>query len=82
MPLPKHPSDTLAEFAVQLAEQIDLGSIGSWEVGLCEFHCPPSDVDIALIYFDLIRSKFVGSQYTRCLRTLTKYGDFTFNNVY
>jgi hypothetical protein len=77
-----YPSNTLAEFTVQLAQRIDLGSIGSWEVGLCEFSCPPSDVDIALIYCDLIMPQFVGSQYTRCLRTLTKYGDRTFNNIY
>jgi hypothetical protein len=76
------PNNTLAEFTVQLAQRIDLGSIGSCEVGLCEFNCPPSNVDIALIYCDLIRSQFVGSQYTRCLRALTKYGDRTFNNVY
>jgi hypothetical protein len=64
------PNNTLAEFTVQLAQRIDLGSIGSW------------DVDIAIIFCDLIRSQFVGSQYTRCLRTLTKYGDRTFDNVY
>jgi hypothetical protein len=44
-----YPGNTLAEFTVQLAQRIDLGSIGSWEMGLCEFNCPPSDVDIALI---------------------------------
>jgi hypothetical protein len=76
------PNNTLADFTVQLAQRIDLRSIGSWEVGLCEFNCPPSDVKIALIYCDLIRSKFVGSQYTSCLQNLTKYGDRTFNNVY
>jgi hypothetical protein len=27
------PNNTLAEFTVQLAQNIDLGSIGSWEVG-------------------------------------------------
>jgi hypothetical protein len=77
-----YPDNTLAEFTVQLAQRIDLGSIGRWDLGLCEFNCPPSDVDIALIYCDLIRSQFMGSQYTRCLRTLTKYGDRTFNVYY
>jgi hypothetical protein len=76
------PNNTLAVFTVQLAHRIDLGSKGSWEVGHCEFNCPRSDVGIVLIYCDLISSQFVGSQYTRCLRTLTKYGDRTFNNVY
>jgi hypothetical protein len=82
MPHPKHPSNTLAEFTVQLAQRIDLGSIGSWEMGLCELSCPLSNVDIELIYCDLIMPHFVGSQYTRCLRTLTKYGDHTFNVYY
>jgi hypothetical protein len=77
-----YPSNMLAEFKVQLAQRINLGSIGSWEVGLCEFSCPPSDVDIELIYCDLIMPQFVGSQYTRCLRTLAKYVDNTFNNIY
>jgi hypothetical protein len=53
-----YPGNTLAEVTVQLAKRIDLGSIGSWEVGLCESNCPPSDVATALIYCDLMIPQF------------------------
>ena len=36
-----HPANTLAEFTIQLANPIDLGSTDKWEVGLCEFSCSP-----------------------------------------
>ena len=35
-------SNTLAEFTIQLAQRIDLGSTDNWKVGLCEFSYPPS----------------------------------------
>jgi len=28
-----HPNNTLAEFTIQLAQRIDLGSTDNWEVG-------------------------------------------------
>jgi hypothetical protein len=37
-----HPGNTLAEFTIQLAQRIDLGSTDSWEVGVCEFSYQPS----------------------------------------
>jgi hypothetical protein len=96
MPHRKHPSNTIAEFTVQLVQRIDLGSTDSWEVGLCEFSCPPPTVGTlkpievigatnALVYCDLIAPQFVGSQHARCLRTFiheTKYCDHTFKHVY
>jgi hypothetical protein len=86
----------IAEFTVQLAQRIDLGSRDSWEVGLCEFSCPPAAVgklkaiDVvgatnALVYCDLIVPQFVGSQHTRCLRTFiheSKDCDETFKQLY
>ena len=90
-----HSSNTLAEFTIQLAQRIDLGSTDNWEVGLCEFSCPPKSgtlkpIEIvgetnALIYCDLITSQFVGNDYVRCLRTFihrSKYCDHAFQNVY
>ena len=70
-------SNTLTEITIQLAQRIDLGSTDNWEVGLCEFNCPPpksgtwKPVDIvgetnALINCDLITPQFVGSDYVRC----------------
>jgi hypothetical protein len=87
------PGNTLPEFTIQLAQRTDLGSTDSWEVGLCEFSCPPSvtrTVDVigttnALVYCDLITQQFVGSQYSRCLRTFIyepEYCDHTFNVYY
>jgi hypothetical protein len=66
-----YPGNLLAAFTVQLAQRIDLCSTDSWEVGLCEFSCPPpargkvrliDDVGItnALVYCDLITPQFVG----------------------
>jgi len=89
-------SNTLTEITIQLAQRIDLGSTDNWEVGLCEFNCPPpksgtwKPVDIvgetnALINCDLITPQFVGSDYVRCLLTCihpSNYCDHTFQNVY
>jgi hypothetical protein len=92
----KHFYITLFSNASQLAQRIDLGSTDSWEVGLCEFSCPPpatgklKPIDVvgatnALVYCDLIAPQFVASQHARCLRTFiheTKYCDHTFKRVY
>jgi hypothetical protein len=68
-----HSSNTLADFIIQLEQRIDLGSTGNWEVGVCEFSCPPplrsgniNPIGVigetnALIYCDLITPQFVGS---------------------
>jgi hypothetical protein len=91
-----HPSNTLSDFKIQLAQPIDLGSAENWEVGLCEFNCPPlatgriKPVEVvgdtnALIYCDLITPQFVGNDYVRCLRTLihpSLHCDHTFKTVY
>ena len=92
-----HPNNTLAEFTIQLAQRVDLGSKDNWEVGLCEFSCPhhkpvnankPLEVvgeTNALLYCDLITPQFVGSYNVRCLRTFihpSKFCEHRFNNVY
>jgi hypothetical protein len=91
-----HPSNTLSDFKIQLAQRIDLGTDEDWEVGLCEFSCPPpktgtvKPIDVigdtnGLIYCDLITPQFVGSNRVRCLRTFihpSKHCDQTFENVY
>jgi len=91
-----HPANTLAEFTIQLAQSIDLGSRDNWEVGSREFSCPPSyPITVkpyelagetnALVYCDLITQHFVGNDYVRCLRTFIHpiiYCDNAFQNVY
>jgi len=88
-------SNTLAEFTIELAQPIYLGSTENWEVRLSEFSCPPptngtlKPVSIvgdikALIYCDLITQQFVGNDYVRCLRTFihpSMYCDHTFQNI-
>jgi hypothetical protein len=88
MPRRKHPANTLAEFTIQYSQRIDLISTDSWEVGLCEFSCPPVDVIVttnALVYCDLITLQFVCCQYDRCLRTFiheSKYCDNSCKHIY
>ena len=36
-----YPDNTVGAFTVQLPEEIYLGNC-RWEVGLCEFSCPPN----------------------------------------
>jgi len=89
-----HPKNTLAEFTIQLAQRIDLGSTDNWEVG---FSCPPplrsgniKPVGVigetnAMVYCDLITPQFVGSNYVRCFRTVihpSKLCDYAFHNIY
>ena len=69
-----YPDNTIGAFTVELARPIRLGQNGNWEVGLCEFSCPPGQVraigeSIGLIYCELIYPQFVGSSLVRCLRT-------------
>jgi len=89
------PANTLAEFTIQLAQPIDLGSTDSWEEGQCEFSCPPPNAGTvkphevvgetnALVYCDLITQQFVGSDYVGCLRTFihrSKYCHYAFQNI-
>ena len=92
-----HPDNTLAEYTIQLAQRIDLGSRDNWEVGLRKFSCPPplrsgniNLVDVigetnVMVYCDLTTPQFVGSNYVRCLRTFirpSKLCDYAFHNVY
>jgi hypothetical protein len=91
-----HPSNTLSDFKIQLAQPLDLGSAENLEVGLCEFSCPhpttgrikPVEVvgdTNALIYCDLITPQFVGNDYVRCLRTFihpSQHCDHSFKTVY
>jgi len=77
-----YPSNTLAEFTIQLAQRIYLGSTDNWEVGSCEISCPPPypytskpyevvAVTNALIYCDFITPQFVGNDHVRRLPTFT-----------
>jgi len=91
-----YPANTFAEFRIQLAQPIDLGSINNWEVGLFKLRCPPpyphtvkpyelTGGTNALIYCDLITQQFVGSDYVRYLRTFihpSNYCDHAFHNVH
>jgi hypothetical protein len=90
-----YPSDTLSSFKFHLAQPVDLGSTGRWEVGVCEVSCPVNvgtyasvqviSANNALIYCDLISPQFVGSQYVRCLRKFivpTTYCNYVYDNVY
>jgi hypothetical protein len=91
-----HPSNTLSDFKIRLAQRIDLGTDEDWEVGLCEISFPPpkagtlKPTDVVgeingLIYCDLITPQCVGSDRVRCLRTFihpSKHCDHTFKNVY
>ena len=91
-----YPANTITAFTTRLAQPIDLGSMDRWEVGLCEFTCPPKEEGtfagldivsgkIAFLYCDLISPQFVGSQYVRCLRTFvlsTTYCNDVYENVY
>jgi hypothetical protein len=67
-----------------------------WEVGLCEFSCPPPNVgtfrnvdivgaNIALIYCDLITPQIVAGSLARALRTFTyptKQCKYDFDRIY
>jgi hypothetical protein len=68
-----YPENTIGAFTVELARTINLAPDGNWEVGLCEFTCPPDTNtfgdNIGLIYCDLISPQFVGSSLVRCMRT-------------
>ena len=93
---PLYPANTLTAFTARLALPIDLGSMDRWEVGLCEFTCPPKEEGtfaglnivsgkVAFLYCDLISPQFVGSQYVRCLRTFvppTTYCNDVYEYVY
>jgi len=92
-----YPKNTLSEYTIQLVRRIDLGSTDNWEVGLCEFSCPPplrsgniKPIDVigennVMVYCDLITPQFVGDDYVRCLRTFihpSKSCDYAFHNIY
>ena len=73
-----YPDNTISAFTVQLAHDIDLGTV-RWEMVLCEFSCPQAKVGIqephavffdtsALIYCELIAPQFVSHSKISCLR--------------
>jgi len=45
------PANMLAEFTIQLALRIELGSTDNCEVGLCEFSCSPKSCTLKPIEF-------------------------------
>jgi hypothetical protein len=91
-----YKSNMLSAFTNQLAQTIELHPSDKWEVGLCEFTCPPPNVgtfktavvvgeSCGLIYCNLISPKFVGDKSVRCLRTFTYpslYCHYAFENIY
>jgi hypothetical protein len=92
-----YPSNTLSAFTCHLAQEIDLGSNDSWEVGLAEFTYSPAALGNFkpaitfvgdtnhLIYCDLIPPQFVGSNLVRCLRSYifaSLSGQHIFDNIY
>jgi len=91
-----YPDNTHYDFIVELARSIVLGNNDRWEVGLCEYACPPpkpgthQTFDIvgqsrALIYCNLIAPQFVGGHLVRCLRTITnpsQYCNYSFQNIH
>ena len=75
------PANTLSTFTIELSQTINLVPNDRWEVGLCEFTCPPKNVGTlkpvavvgntnALIYCSLIQQQFVGNKLIKCLRTI------------
>jgi hypothetical protein len=66
------PDNTHAAFTNELAQTIDLDPKDKWEVGLCEFTCPPHTAGTVKplmvvghnnspIYCNLIQPQFVGN---------------------
>jgi hypothetical protein len=90
------PANTHSAFTVELAHTIHLGTKDRWEVGTCEFACPPPKVglyepldiissSIALIYCNMVSPQFVGNELVRCLRTFTFPSQIchrTYDNIY
>jgi NAD-dependent dihydropyrimidine dehydrogenase PreA subunit len=91
-----YKSNTLAAFTTQLAQAIELHPSDKWELGLCEFTCPPPAVGTlknhlvvgetcGLIYCNLVSPQFAGDKSVRCLRTFTYpslYCHYAFENIY
>jgi hypothetical protein len=91
-----YKSNTLAAFTSQLAQVIELHPSDKWEVGLCEFTCPPPAVGTlknvlivgdtcGLVYCNLVSPQFVGDKSVRCLRTFvfpSVYCHYAFENIY
>ena len=76
-----YPDYTYYDFVVELAQTIDLVNNDQWEIGLCEYACPPPKLgahqafDIvgqfrALMYCNLVAPQFVGGQLVRSVRLL------------
>ena len=91
-----YPDNTLYDFVVELAQKNELDNKDRWEIGLCEYACPPpksgahqafviAGQSSALIYCNLITPLFVGGQLVRCLRAVTipsQYCDYKFHNFH
>jgi hypothetical protein len=90
------PSYTHRAFTVELAQTIHLGTKDRWEVGICEFACPPPKVGMykpldliglstALVYCNLFSTQFLGNEIVRSLRTFTfpsQLCQLTYDNIY
>jgi hypothetical protein len=88
-----YPENSVAAFTAELARPVTLPPNERWEVGLCEFTCPPVQEDIfrnvdesiALIYCDLITPQLLAGTLTRAFRTYsysTKHSRYEFHNIY
>lgn len=91
-----YPDNTVAAFTAELARPITLPPNEKWEVGLCEFTCPPNQVgtfrisdvvgaSVGVIYCDLITPQLVAGSLARALRTYiypTKQCNYEFDRIY
>jgi len=70
-----YDQNTHAEFTVNLAQPIDLGSTSKWELGVCEISCSSSHEGASpvLMYFNLISPQFLGDSTVRCIRKFRLY---------
>jgi hypothetical protein len=91
-----YPNNTPAAFTLQVAQAIELRPSDWWEVGVCEFTCPPpklgtfKDIMVigetsVLIYCNRISPQIVGKKAVRCLTTFiypSGYCQHVFRNIY
>ena len=73
------PDNMNNAFTSELAQVIDLGPDDRWEVGLCDFSCPPKNIGTlkpntvvggtnVIIYCNVIKPQFVVDNLIRCLK--------------
>ena len=94
--MPLRPDNSINAFTSELAQVTDLGPDDRWEVGLCEFTCPPEKVGTikpievvgntnVIIYCNLVKPQFVVDNLISCLRTVivpSLHCETKFENIY